>query len=451
MISKRFIIIMLFLATSGCASTSVFNPYTEQAANYRQAIANDNLSPAIQALNKKTTSADALLYLCEQGRLNQLAGNYAASKTDFEKAIARYQALDDRAKISVSQLGANASTLLTNDNAIPYEGYGYERIFVHHFQALNYLALGDMEGASVEIRRADLEQRILELAHEKEIIQAEHEASRKGVDLSTWQSSPELAGMDTLAGFVKNSFQNAYTFYTSAVLWEAQGNFNDALVDYKKALEINPDNQQILQDVKRTNLGQTLKSTEGAIVVLYEEGFVPKRQAFNLPIPYAFQDNVTYLTIAFPYYSAYQWPTAHPLTLYHDNHTLGQTQVIANVGAMAVKALKEKIPQMLVRQVLRAAAKHETNKVASDKGGIVGSLISTIYNVVSEQADLRSWLTLPANAQVLRVTLPAGDQDIELGMGGTSQTVTVPVHGGRITLLRIINADNQVYTETFPL
>lgn len=448
---RLFLFIFICSGLAGCASTSVFNPYTEQAAGYKRAIT-DNTIPSVTAeLAKKGESKDGLLYLSERGRLNQLNGDHAASKADFARVIAGYDALEARATVSASQLGANASTLLTNDNAIPYEGFGYERIFAHHFQAFNYLALGDIEGANVEIRRAALEQRTLELAHEKEITAAESEAGMNDMNLEAYQNAPELAGMDMLAGNVKSSFQNAYTFYTSAVLWEAQGEFDSALVDYKKALEINPDNEQLLQDINRVSEGRKPAAGEGALVVLYEDGFVPERRSFNLAIPYLGSETATYITIAFPYYSGSDWHTGNTLTLYSQGQTLGQTRQVAHVGAMAVKALKEKIPAMLVRQVLRARTKYEANKAASEQGGIVGSLLSTIYNVVSEQADLRSWLTLPNNAQVFRTTLPEGNQPIELAAAGMSQTVHIPVHSGRITVLRVINANNRVITETFEL
>lgn len=450
---KQFFVSIIVSGTllSGCASTSVFNPYPNQAANYKTAIRENTIEKVTLDLAKKSKNEDALLYFSERGRLNQLNKNYAESKTDFEKVIAAYDALDEKAKISASSIAANASTMLTNDNAIPYTGFGYERILAHQFQAFNYLALGNLEGANVEIRRAALEQRILELAHEKEIANAENEAGGNDVNLADFQNTPELAGMNKLVGSVKNSFQNAYTFYTSAVLWEAQGDFNNATVDYKKALEINPNNEQIKADVLRVSAGKILPANQGALVVLFEDGFVPERQGFNLSIPYFGSSGVTYISAAFPYYSADRWYAGNTLTLYNNNSTLGQTQEVANFGAMAVKALKEKVPAMIVRQVIRARAKYESNKVASEQGGIIGSILSTVYNIVSEQADLRSWLTLPNNAQVLRTQLPTGEQAIELNVAGVSQNLNLTIHSGRITVLRVINIHNRFITETFYL
>lgn len=434
---------------SGCATTSVFNPYPNQALAYKAAISQGTIDSITPQLAVKAKSQDKLLYLCESGRLHQLNKQFEASKDDFAKALAVYQADDDKARISASALAADATSLLSNDNAIPYSGYGFERIFVHHFQALNYLALKDVDGASVELRRASLEQRVLEQQHDKEISKVESSTAANNFDVGSWDNNPEFAGMNAVAGKVKSSFQNAYTFYTSAVIWEAQGEINDALVDYKKALEINPNNSQIKQDIQRLSKGQRLGKNQGALVVLYEDGFVPARSGIMLSLP-DFQHG-TYLNIAFPYYATNLWYQPQPLTVYSDNHRLGQTAEIADVAAMAVKALIEEAPAILLRQLLRARAKYELHQQASKDGNVLGSFVTTLYNMASEQADLRNWLTLPNNAQILRAQLAAGEQSVELALGGSSRSVNVTIAAGRITLLRVVNANNRLLVQHFNL
>ena len=118
------------------------------------------LFPLLLLLASNSDSQDGLLYLQELGRLQQLAGDTAASKVAFQGAFARYEAADAEARLRVSGMAAGTASLITNDNALPYNGYAYERIFAHAYQALNYLSEGDGEGAQVELRRAALEQRV---------------------------------------------------------------------------------------------------------------------------------------------------------------------------------------------------------------------------------------------------------------------------------------------------
>ena len=132
----------------GCASTSVFSPYPGQAAQYRAALDAGSPDAAIAHIGGKTRSADATLYLMEKGRVAQLAQQPDTSRAAFDEAIARLQAQDDRATVSASRYAASGASLLTNDNARPYDGRTYERVFVHQYQALNYLAAGDRTAAA---------------------------------------------------------------------------------------------------------------------------------------------------------------------------------------------------------------------------------------------------------------------------------------------------------------
>ena len=103
---------------------------------------------------------------------------------------------------------------------------------------------------------------------------------------------------------------------------------------------------------------------------------------------------------------------------------------------------------MLIRQTLRAQAKHKMQQEANDKGGALLGVLVGAYNVLSENADLRSWLTLPRSAQIARLTLPEGAQTLTLD---NTQTVTVNIQRNRATLLRVVKIDNRYYTASWPL
>ena len=59
-------------------------------------------------------------------------------------------------------------------------------------------------------------------------------------------------------------------------------------------------------------------------------------------------------------------------------------------------------------------------KTANDEGGGIALVAATLYNIVTEQADLRSWLTLPQNIQVARIPLQAGHHDLVLSLKGST-------------------------------
>ena len=99
------------------------------------------------------------------------------------------------------------------------------------------------------------------------------------------------------------------------------------------------------------------------------------------------------------------------------------------------------MPSIVTRQILRLIAKEQVRKTASKEGGDVGNILATIYNIVSERADTRSWSTLPDSIHILRVSLPPGAQQIELQLPGRKISMEVPINAKRITLLNLNGQD----------
>jgi len=155
-LGRFFIATSATILVSGCAVTSVFNPYPNQAKTYQSAMADGSVPHNTAAsdavlldLSEDRESADAMLYMMERGRIAQVNSKFEESKQDFQLVIDKFEQQDLASTIEVSDVGAKSASMLTNDNAIPYSGAGYERIFTHHHQALNYWGLGDVEGASI--------------------------------------------------------------------------------------------------------------------------------------------------------------------------------------------------------------------------------------------------------------------------------------------------------------
>ncbi len=442
----RFLLLLCISLPTGCATTSLFVPYPVQLLPLREQMANKEYGQVREQLSRYTNGRDRLLYLLERGRVAQIARDYPASIRDFERAIAIFEQNEAKARITLTGGAAQTSALLTNDNALPYPGEPYERVFVHHFQALNYLFTGDREAALVEIRRANLEQKLALERHERELAEAEERDRER--DLAPFSS------LQRAAARVKNSFQNAYTFYLSALIYESAGELNDAYIDYRKAWEIHPDNRYLQNDLLRLarRLGFTeeyrqLRETlalgeprepgpdEGELVILFEQGFVPYKSEVAIPL---WVDTHVEQLIAFPTYRIA--PHASPrLRIALAGHPLGDTQPIVEVQALAAKALEERLPAMMARQTLRFAAKRELSRTAGKKWGEHAELAMEILNLVTEQADRRSWLTLPENAQIFRHILPAGKQRLNITDGTGTHTVEVTIRPGRITLLHIID------------
>ena len=441
----RVVSILAIALLAGCATTSVFHPYPDQAQTWKAAVDQGRIETALKKLERKSGSADRLLYLQEQARLNQLAEDYRRSRELFEKVFTLYENQDAEARFRLSEAGAGTASLLTNDNALPYSGFAHERIFAHAFQALNYMALGDRQGAAVEWRRTALEQRVAEQQRETAIARAEERAREEGVPLQRYDS--HFAGLNTAASGVKSAINNAWVFYLSGAFREGRGEYNDARVDYRKALELHPDSAMLRADIERVTekMEGRLNDDQGLVVVSFEQGFAPPRREISIPIPTIHG----YFAVAFPTYDPRDFTRPTPLRVSAAGEQTS-TQVLANTGAMAARALKERMPAMLVRQTLRAKAKYEAQKRANEELGAFAAFATQIYNLVSERADLRSWLTLPAWGQAARLRLPAGRHQLELSGPGAGASVSVPVTAGATTFVRVVQPGSGLRVEVMP-
>lgn len=182
----------------------------------------------------------------------------------------------------------------------------------------------------------------------------------------------------------------------------------------------------------------------GEIVVFYEEDFVPPKEEVKIPIPLP---RVGLVALAFPIYGQ-RWFDPAPLWLVEGGESIGMTEPLCDARALAVKALQEKVPAMVTRQVIRAVAKGIAAKKSGDYLGPFGELTSILYNYFSENADLRSWNTLPAHVQVMRTRLPAGTHHLSLEMEGSalSHDLEVTVKRGTRTVVRVISAGKSIRT-----
>ncbi|MDF3031132.1 MAG: hypothetical protein K0R03_1690 [Moraxellaceae bacterium] len=454
---RATVALLLPVLLAGCAASSVLSPYPAQAVHYRAALDAGTPDAALTRIGRKTESADAMLYLLEKARIAQLSGNADASREAFTAVLGRFAAQDERALVSASAYAASGASLLTNDNARPYAGRTYERVFVHQYQALNYLAASDLQGALVEVRRANQAQVEALRDKEKQVDKAQADAERKGLDTARYDQY--FSPMDLAAGRVKNGFQNAATFYLSGLIYEANGQANDAYIDYRKALELVPENPWLQKDVVRTGLAVGIddakklakqlgnvqvapKPGEGELVVYLEEGFVPAKQPVSVPI----WTMKTMNNVSFPIYGEALAPA--PQAVQVDGREL-ETGLLVDTRALAVRTLKDETPALIARAFLRLLTRQEMQRQAQrqDTTGLLG-LATTIYSLVAEQPDLRSWLTLPGSGQVLRLPLPAGEHTISRpGMA----PLAVTVRPGRPTLVHLVALPGKTYSRIYPL
>lgn len=461
-VTRFSVLFVLLHCLLGCATSGLFVPYPNQMSARLQALDRGEPVKAIKSGGK--WNPDKLLHHLEQGRLAQISQDDTLSKEEYRLAIEIFNEQDLKALVELSDLGEKGASLLVNDNTIGYDGEIYERVFVHIYQALNYLLVSDLEGAGVEIRRLNRVQSSALEKNEKALLKQKEQADAKLKDVpidmnqNQGQFDERFSAMDAEAAKLKYSFQNGLGFYVSALVYECRAEYNDAYIDYKKALELNPNNEFIQQSVirlakqlgftadynrlKKSIKWQPLGKDQGEIIVLYEKGFAPQKQEVKFSV---LDLRGTLISISFPAYNQFVNKSS-PLTVKLGQSTFYKTDLVARVAPMAAKALKDKRPMMIARQVARGIAKAELHHRSEKEGGALGSLLANIYNIISERADLRSWLTLPNNAQIGRYAVKAGEYPLMMRdiQTGAQHDVSVRVEAGRKTIIYVVNTGGRL-------
>lgn len=390
----------------------------------------------------------------QDGRQAMLAGEPKQSEAAFAKAITAIAADDERALISVGDSARTGAALVSNDNLRRYRVAPYERLFLHSYQALNYLALAQPQAAAVELRRADAWQRTQALAYADKI----NEAEREGGDLVSSRDT-DLSALDHAAARVRSSTQHAGALYLSGLFYEAKGSLNDAFIDYRTAWQAQPSNAQLASDTSR--LARRLRFDDpaprntpvpiplsldqddraGDIVVYWEKGEIPNKVAFQLPLI----NSRAYTLVSIPYYPSRSAPAIH-LSLQLDGQS-PLAELLVDTHALAARTLREQLPGIMLRASVRAVAKQQLQRQLNEKSPGLG-LLGTIYSLLSERPDLRQWSNLPAQVYVSRQRVSAGDHRLSI-VG--EQPLTVPVRAGKITLVHVVTSPRVSYSRIYPL
>jgi len=124
--------------------------------------------------------------------------------------------------------------------------------------------------------------------------------------------------------------------------------------------------------------------------------------------------------------------------------------VMEDITAIAMKDLEDRLTRTIVKAAARSAWKYALTEgvrigvreaVGNDGGAIAGAVAGAMARVIaiaSEEADKRSWVTLPDRIQIGRMVVPPGTYDLEFryvgGSGGVIERRTlrgITVAGGQ--------------------
>jgi hypothetical protein len=245
-LSAAWLVTLVAMATTGCASLFQGDDYapsglTRYDDGLRALMRDGEFDSTLARLAAEEASGtDALLRLQHEGLAAHYAGRYEESNTALQLAA---ELADERYTRSISQA---ALSFLTNDRVLPYRPPRSERLLIHYYGALNYLRMGDPEGAAVEARR---------LSHLLDLYERNGELSPAEQQL------------------------HATLHYVTGAVFELSREPNAASVAYRLA------NRSLAVDPVQNDADLPADSL-GEVLVLVERGFAsyPVARALDLPL-----------------------------------------------------------------------------------------------------------------------------------------------------------------------
>ncbi|MDD5746436.1 MAG: hypothetical protein PHO30_04140, partial [Candidatus Omnitrophica bacterium] len=298
-----------------------------------------------------------------------------------------------------------------------------ERVFINIFQSLNYMGLGKYDDALVEARDVD----------------------------STLNSINSQYKEDQ-----KNVYkEDAFVRLLMGIIYEIGGSreaFNDAYISYERAIEIYEHDyrenyglsvpqilkENILTAARTMGLSDFSryrsrypnaaffsseeKKNKAEVYVIHYNGLSPLKAEETLTVP-TLDGHV--LKIAFPVYRSRPYAINASRLLAKNSRGevfSASSELVQDIGAIARKDLERRKLRFIAKSAARTAgkyffAKKQEETIAKRQGGMAADLfqfIGSLYSLISEKADLRSWQTLPDQIRIARLILVPGEYEFKI-------------------------------------
>jgi hypothetical protein len=470
-------LLLALLATSACASGVL--PY----ARIDRALRDGNPAEGVAILEKTQGIYGArseALYLMDKGMIQHLAGRH----TDSIHSLAKAETLTE--ELYTRRIRSEVEAFLTSDTALPYEGEEFEKVLLNVLMAVNYAQLGLWDDALVEARKVDHKLTMLGDRNQKRMTYSKDALARylSGVlyEAAGDMSNAFVAYRLALDAFAQH--QNAYGISAPDLL-------HRDLLRVTDALGLTQEHEEYKQAFQGTAWqAESVSQGSGEIVFITYAGHAPVKRDIFVDVPFSADalslvlatqrddrrhagdhraaESILYglngriIRLAVPQFVPRRSVVAYTeavIAAGELRHT-SRSAMMEDITAIAAKDLEERLFRTLVKAVARAAWKFALAEAVrmgvreavgqKDGGALAGAVAGAMARMIaiaSEEADTRSWATLPDRIHVGRLRVPPGTYDVELrhvgAFGGIVETqvmrgVTVTERGTRFVSARVL-------------
>lgn len=435
-----------FLAT-GCKT---YEQKNSAIKNWHMGDITNALIAANEKVVKNADNKDTIIWQLELGAIQRANGQYDESNQTFDKAQAKIDDYEQKAKVRVGQ---EAGALLSNQAELDYEGRSYDGIMLNTYKALNYLDLGEPDKARPELIRAYQRQQDAVEENKKRIEKVQDEAakSKDKAAMDKAENDPkfqaEMTGsytnLDSLKAYT--DYVNPFTVYLDGLYFIAKATDASDLERAHKSFErvagFLGDNQYIKEDIASVNDLINTKPLVPTTYVIFETGCAPVRDQIRIDIP-IIVTKVSYIGAAFPKLRPHG-NYVPDLTVMANGTNVAATTLLCDMDSIIGLDFKNEMPVVITKTiaatVTKAVAAYAVNQAANQSSsvfGLVAQISTAVYQGAVNIADERTWTTLPKEFQFCRFPTPA-DRKIELVLPGGLQKIPVTIGDGILNLVYV--------------
>ncbi len=439
------------ILVTGCASRLV---------PIQQAYRSGDLDTAAEKIegyaksHAKGTPQTVLAWI-EAGSMLRTVGRYEDSDEAFAQAEARIAALDEKPPSTAAQ---EFSAALRTPDRLTYRGFFYDRQFVALYRALNSMALGDLEAPRQHFILADRWQTRAIEHNQERIARANEEKAAAREKAPTLDKTMEderflrvsqerygnLSAYESYGEFANPYVDMVRAVYSMGVASSAS-DYDIARNLMRRVAGMVPQNPTIMADLDLADrLAQSQAELPDLTYVFFETGVAPCRAQTQIPVPvFLVTNEVQIVPIAVPYL---EFSDNYVRTLSISGpRTSAETALLADVDRIVAAEFKAQLPTMITRMIAAAAVKagvqYGANQAAKQTGDEIVQLatmiVGAIWATTTNEADVRTWATLPKQVQYARLGTPDSGE-VTLRIGPQAYNVSVDPEGINLIIVRSV-------------
>lgn len=462
--------LLLCMVLSFAACSSRMN-HAELTSNLQRG----RLEGLVKEAESKYTPGKDFQQSLTLARLYQLQGEWERSIHIFNDAADILDEYEHRATYSVRDISAQIGTFSLSRGAKGYFGAGYERSLLHTFNGMNYLMLGNIQGAAVEMRKMEFRQERW-LAESKAIVdnipRAAKQARIRPEDLPPSYSMRSLLASEAGRRLL-STYQDAFSYTLSSIVCARAGDAQYAKVSAKRATALAPSTADLLHGEKTGKSRPSRKKSSGKkrlavagkakdapeaasqgeaeaqsrgkrsgkqdVVFVITTGLAPsmyiERVRTRFPV-------IGYFVLDMPSFHPPMYRTAPP-QIFKESGDVIPAQALLFTDALAYRALWDNLQYETAAAYIRAGLKAAaasgayaaaySSKELRPYSGLVALATTVIADFGTSWMDdnVRNWDTLPCNGFLARTSLPPGET-LTLTIDDMISEIPMPTEGSNV-------------------